>query len=193
MLQTIYNTVIICVSIGIVSTSLIAYLTMHFLKLDGDSWPFVGIVLGIMFGFIAASLVLKTPSKIQNDASYEQILASESQEPKEIREYRKQLYFEVGSKILKKKEEIRNEVEARAKKTLAEYRKRQEEIALKAELAKQREKTLSLVNESIKPRVEYDKKYKTAVAEIILLDDVEMEVKIDGKVQKFREAGVYKF
>ena len=146
-----------------------------------------------MFGFIAVSLVLKTPSKVQNDGRYEQILASESQEPKEIREYRKQLYFKVGSGILKKKEEIRNEVEARAKKTLAEYRKRQEEIALKAELAKQREKTLSLVNESIKPRVEYDKKYKTAVAEIILLDDVEMEVKIDGKVQKFREAGVYKF
>ena len=190
-----YAIVFICVGIGIISTSLVVYLTMHrlFLKLNGDSWLFAGIVLGTMFGFIAASLVLKTPSKIKNDASYEQILASESQEPKEIREYRKQLYFEVGSKILKKKEEIRNEVEARAKKTLAEYRKRQEEIALKAELAKQREKTLSLVNESIKPRVEYDKKYKTAVAEIILLDDVEMEVKIDGKVQKFREAGVYKF
>lgn len=190
-----YAIAFICVSIGIISTSLVVHLTMHrlFLKLNGESWLFVGIVLGTMFGFIAASLVLKTPSKIQNDASYEQILASESQEPKEIREYRKQLYFEVGSKILKKKEEIRNEVEARAKKTLAEYRKRQEEIALKAELAKQREKTLSLVNESIKPRVEYDKKYKTAVAEIILLDDVEMEVKIDGKVQKFREAGVYKF
>ena len=189
-----YAIVFICVGIGIISTSLVVYLTMHrLLKLDGDSWLFAGIVLGTMFGFIAASLVSKTPSKIQNDGRYEQILTSESQEPKEIREYRKQLYFKVGSEILKKKEEIRNEVEARAKKTLAEYRKRQEEIALKAELAKQREKTLSLVNESIKPRVEYDKKYKTAVAEIILLDDVEMEVKIDGKVQKFREAGVYKF
>ena len=189
-----YAIVFICVGIGIISTSLVVYLTMRLLlKLDGDSWLFAGIVLGTMFGFIAASLVLKTPSKIQNDGRYEQILTSESQEPKEIREYRKQLYFKVGSEILKKKEEIRNEVEARAKKTLAEYRKRQEEIALKAELAKQREKTLSLVNESIKPRVEYDKKYKTAVAEIILLDDAEMEVKIDGKVQKFREAGVYKF
>lgn len=189
-----YAIVFICVGIGIISTSLVVHLTMRLLlKLDGDSWLFAGIVLGTMFGFIAASLVLKTPSKIQNDGRYEQILTSESQEPKEIREYRKQLYFKVGSEILKKKEEIRNEVEARAKKTLAEYRKRQEEIALKAELAKQREKTLSLVNESIKPRVEYDKKYKTAVAEIILLDDVEMEVKIDGKVQKFREAGVYKF
>ena len=189
-----YAIVFICVGISIISTSLVVYLTMRLLlKLDGDGWLFAGIVLGTMFGFIAASLVLKTPSKIQNDGRYEQILTSESQEPKEIREYRKQLYFKVGSEILKKKEEIRNEVEARAKKTLAEYRKRQEEIALKAELAKQREKTLSLVNESIKPRVEYDKKYKTAVAEIILLDDVEMEVKIDGKVQKFREAGVYKF
>ena len=118
-----YAIVFICVSIGIVSTSLIAYLTTHLLlKLDGESWLFVGIALGTMFGFIAASLVSKTPSKIQNDASYEQILTSESQEPKEIREYRKQLYFEVGSKILKKKEEIRNEVEARAKKTLAARR-----------------------------------------------------------------------
>lgn len=182
-------TIVVC----IISTSLTACLVMHLLKLDKDEWLDVGIVLGTVLGIVVASSVLKPPAKPQDDSRYDQILAAESQEPQEIREYRKQLYLEVGSEILKKKKQIREEVQARAKKTLAEYRKQQEKIALDAEIAKQREKILSLVNEQIKPNLEHDKKHKAVVAEIILLSDVELEVKTDGKVQKFRKAGVYKF
>lgn len=188
----LYTIILICIVVCIISD-----LIMRLLKLNKserlDFRFFVETILGTMLGFIAASLVLKTPAKVQDDNRYDQILAAESQEPKEIQEYRKQLYSEVGSEILKKKKQIREEVQARAKKTLAEYRKQQEKIALDAEIVKQREKTLSLVNESIKPQIEHDKKCKAAVAEIILLDDVEMEVKTNGKVQKFQKAGVYKF
>ena len=186
--------ILIGIVIGTISTFMLGLLFMALTDFREKSFSVpIAIIVGVMMAFIVSISLSNKCQPQASDDTYAKLIAEESAEPKEIRDYRKKLYAEVGADIIRQKKKIRAEVEANAKKMLAEYRERQEKAKLDAEIAKSREKTLSDVNEQIKPCIEYDKKYKAAVAEVILLDDVEMEVKSEGKTLKIDKAGVYKF
>lgn len=152
------------------------------------------IVVGIMFAFITYGVVSGKAHGPQTAAdAYVRLVKAETSEPKEIAEYRKQLYRELGAEILQRKKQIRIEAEENAKKMLAKYREQQTKAKLEAEIAKSRELRLADINEILRESNERAGKSKAALGEIILLDDEPVEVKVRGKTMTFEKHGIYRF
>lgn len=152
------------------------------------------IVVGIMFAFITYGVVSGKAHGPQTAAdAYVRLVKAETSEPKEIAEYRKQLYRELGAEILQRKKQIRIEAEENAKKMLAKYREQQTKAKLETEIAKSRELRLADINEILRESNERAGKSKVALGEIILLDDEPVEVKVRGKTMTFEKHGIYRF